>query len=758
MKTVNKGIRKLDAMALVTGKPVYTDDIAPKNCLVVKVLRSPHAYAQILNINKDLALKVPGIECIFTYQDVPDNRFTMAGQSYSELSPYDRLILDEYVRYVGDPVAIVAGINEKVVNKALKLLKVEYKVLEPVLNFEDAIDNPSVIHTEDNYHTNFEMGNEASRNICCSGNSESGDVNKEFEKCDVIIDEVYHTKANNQAMMETFRTYTYMDHNHRLNIVSSTQVPFHVRRIAARALDVPKARIRVVKPRIGGGFGAKQTIVSEIFPAFVTLKTGKPAKMIFDRYESFSASTSRHEMKIRVRIGSDKEGNIKAIHVYTLSNTGAYGEHGPTTVGLTGHKTIPLYNKAEAYKFEYHVVYTNTMSAGAFRGYGATQGTFAVESAINQLAAELKMDPIELRFKNMLEVGEVMPAYHGETLTSCTLKNCLEKGKELIQWDKKYPCQYVSDTKVRAVGAAMTMQGSGIAGIDIASVEIKLNDDGFYTLMIGATDMGTGCDTILGQMAAECLACEMDKIIVQGVDTDQSPYDTGSYASSTTYVTGMAVIKACENLKGQIIQEASKIMKADVESLKFDGFKIYNPEKSITLDRLAQELVVGDGNCLMANASHSSPVSPPPFMAGFVEIELDLETGKIDIVNYIGVVDCGTPINPNLARIQTEGGIVQGIGMAVYEDITYTPSGKMRNNSFMQYKIPSRLDVGHVRVEFESSYEPSGPFGAKSIGEVVINTPSPAIAHAIYNACGVHMRTLPMTAEKILMEKMKNED
>ncbi|MCG8484916.1 MAG: molybdopterin-dependent oxidoreductase [Clostridia bacterium] len=758
MKTVNKGIRKLDAMALVTGKPVYTDDIAPKNCLVVKVLRSPHAYAQILNINKDLALKVPGIECIFTYQDVPDNRFTMAGQSYSELSPYDRLILDEYVRYVGDPVAIVAGINEKVVNKALKLLKVEYKVLEPVLNFEDAIDNPSVIHTEDNYHINFEMGNEVNRNICCSGNSESGDVHKEFEKCDVIIDEVYHTKANNQAMMETFRTYTYMDHNHRLNIVSSTQVPFHVRRIAARALDMPKARIRVVKPRIGGGFGAKQTIVSEIFPAFVTLKTGKPAKMIFDRYESFSASTSRHEMKIRVRIGSDKEGNIKAIHVYTLSNTGAYGEHGPTTVGLTGHKTIPLYNKAEAYKFEYHVVYTNTMSAGAFRGYGATQGTFAVESAINQLAAELKMDPIELRFKNMLEVGEVMPAYHGETLTSCTLKNCLEKGKELIQWDKKYPCQYVSDTKVRAVGAAMTMQGSGIAGIDIASVEIKLNDDGFYTLMIGATDMGTGCDTILGQMAAECLACEMDKIIVQGVDTDQSPYDTGSYASSTTYVTGTAVIKACENLKGQIIQEASKIMKVDVESLKFDGFKIYNPEKSITLDRLAQELVVGDGNCLMANASHSSPVSPPPFMAGFVEIELDLETGKTDIVNFVGVVDCGTPINPNLARIQTEGGIVQGIGMAVYEDITYTPSGKMRNNSFMQYKIPSRLDVGHVRVEFESSYEPSGPFGAKSIGEVVINTPSPAIAHAIYNACGVHMRTLPITAEKILMEKMKNED
>lgn len=758
MKIVNKPIRKLDAMALVTGKPVYTDDIAPKNCLIVKVLRSPHAYARIKSINTELALKVPGVECIITYKDVPNNRFTMAGQSYSELSPYDRLILDEYVRYVGDPVAIVAGVNEKVVNKAIKLIKVEYEVLKPILDMEEAIDNSTIIHTEDNYHINFDIGNEVERNICCSGIFESGHVDEEFEKCDVVLDEVFHTKANNQAMMETFRTYTYLDYNHRLNVVSSTQVPFHVRRIIARALDIPKASVRIIKPRIGGGFGAKQTIVSEIFPAVVTLRTGKPAKMIFDRYETFSASTSRHEMKIRVRMGSDKEGNIKAIHVYTLSNTGAYGEHGPTTVGLTGHKTLPLYNKAKAYKFDYHVVYTNTMSAGAFRGYGATQGTFAVESVINQLAKELNMDPIELRMKNMVEVGEVMTAYYGETLTSCTLKDCLQRGKELIKWEEKYPCKYISDTKVRSVGVAMTMQGSGIAGIDIASVEIKLNDDGYYTLLIGATDMGTGCDTILGQMAAECLECDMDKITVMGVDTDQSPYDTGSYASSTTYVTGMAVIKACEKLREQILQEASKLLKVEIETLEFDGVRIFNEKECITLDKLAQELVVGDGNCLIASASHSSPVSPPPFMAGFAEIELDLETGKTDIIDFVGVVDCGTPINPNLARLQTEGGIAQGIGMALYEDITYTKRGKMRNDSFMQYKIPSRLDVGNIRVEFESSYEPTGPFGAKSIGEVVINTPSPAIAHAVYNASGVYIKSLPITAEKILMEKMKNED
>lgn len=757
MKVVNQGIAKLDAKALVTGKPVYTDDIAPKNCLIVKVLRSPHAYARIRSIKTDNALKVPGIECVLTYKDVPKNRFTMAGQSYPEPSPYDRLILDEYVRYVGDPVAIVAGDNEKAINKALKLIKVEYEVFKPVLDLEEAIDNSTVIHTEDDYQVNFDIGNDVKRNICCSGAFESGNVDEEFEKCDVIVDEVYHTKANNQAMMETFVTYTHMDYNGRLNIVSSTQIPFHVRRILARALDIPKTKVRVIKPRIGGGFGAKQTVVSEIFPAIVTMKTGKPAKIIFDRYETFSASTSRHEMKIRVKVGADRDGNIKAIHLYTLSNTGAYGEHGPTTVGLSGHKTMPLYNKANAFKFDFHVVYTNTMSAGAFRGYGATQGTFALESAVNELAAKLGMDPIEIRQKNMPEEGDVLTAYHGETLRSCSLNNCLNRGKELIKWDEKYPYKRISDSKVRAVGVAITMQGSGIAGLDIASVQIKLNDDGFYTLLIGATDMGTGCDTILGQIAAECLECDMDKIVVNGVDTDQSPYDTGSYASSTTYVTGMSVMKACEKLKEQMIAEASKIMKVEADTLEFDGQKIYNKEKSITLDRLAQELVVGDGNCLMASASHSSPYSPPPFMAGFAEIELDIETGKTDIVDYVGVVDCGTTINPNLARIQTEGGIAQGIGMALYEDITYTASGKMKNNSFMQYKIPSRLDVGNIRVEFESSYEPTGPFGAKSIGEVVINTPSPAIAHAIYNASGVNVRTLPMTAEKILLGRIKSK-
>ncbi|MGL4738492.1 MAG: xanthine dehydrogenase family protein molybdopterin-binding subunit [Cellulosilyticaceae bacterium] len=760
MKVVNTPIEKLDAKALLAGKPVYTDDIAPENALIVKVLRSPHAYAEVVSVNKSIAMKVPGIECILTHEDMPKHRFTMAGQSYPEPSPYDRYIIDQYVRYVGDPVAIVAGTDEKAVNRALKLIKVQYEVLEPVLDFEKALDHPVVVHSEEDYHVNFDIGNDVKRNLCASGTFEDGDLEEAFAKSDVIIEEVYHTKANAQAMMETFRTYTYLDHNDRLVIVSATQIPFHVRRILAKALGVPKSKVRVIKPRIGGGFGAKQTVVSEVFPAIVTMITGKPAKMIFSRTETFMASTSRHEMKIKVKVGADKAGNILGIQMYTLSNTGAYGEHGPTTVGLSGHKTMSLYNKAKAYRFDYDVVYSNTMSAGAFRGYGATQGSFALESAVNELAYKLGMDPVAIRLQNMLETGECLTAYYGEQLESCTLRECLETGKQMIGWDEKYPAREVAPGKVRSVGMSMTMQGSGISSIDIASVQIKLNDDGFYTLLIGAADMGTGCDTILAQMAAECLECEVDKIVVNGVDTDQSPYDTGSYASSTTYVTGMSVIKACEKLKELIVSEAARMLGKSAEYMVFEGDRIYDEEsgEAIALEQVAYNSVVGENECLVANASHSSPVSPPPFMVGFAEIELDKGTGQIELIDYVGVVDCGTVINPRLATIQAEGGIAQGIGMALYEDITYNQVGKMVNNNFMQYKIPTRLDVGRIRVAFESSYEPTGPFGAKSIGEVVINTPCPALAHAVFNASGVNVRTLPITAEKIMLGMMGIED
>lgn len=440
-------------------------------------------------------------------------------------------------------------------NRALKLIKAEYEILEPILDFEKSKDNSILIHPEDNYSGHAELGTDAKRNLCASGCSEDGDVEKVLSECEYVIDETYHTKAVNQAMMEPFGAFTTMDIYGRVKIVSSTQIPFHVRRIVSHALNVSKSKVRVVKPRIGGGFGAKQTAVCEIYPAFVTFMTKKPAKLIFSREECFINGSPRHEMEMHVRLGADKTGKIRAIDLYTLSNTGAYGEHGPTTVGLSATKSLSLYRDIEAHKFSYDVVYTNVMSSGAYRGYGATQGIFAIESAVNELAHKMNMDPTKIREINMVREGDKLTHYYGETTVACALDRCVDRVKEMIGWDEKYPYRVVGPNKVRSVGMAMAMQGSGITNVDVGTVQIRLNDDGFYTLMIGCSDMGTGCDTILSQMAADCLGCDMDKIVTHGVDTDQSPYDSGSYASSTTYVTGMAVVKACEKLKGRIMEQ-----------------------------------------------------------------------------------------------------------------------------------------------------------------------------------------------------------
>ena len=759
MKYVNKPVPKTDAMSLVTGKPVYTDDLAPSDCLIVKILRSPHANAWVEEIKTEAAKKIEGIACVLTYEDVSHKRFTLAGQTAPEISPWDRYIIDKHVRFVGDPVAIVAGETEEAVDKALKRIKVKYRVEEAVLDIHTAKDNPILVHPEDDWYMPIPAGGDNKRNLCSSNVEEVGDVDAMLEKCAYTVDQVYHTKANQQTMMETFRTYCYMDHFQRLTVVSSTQIPFHIRRIVGNALNIPSSKVRVIKPRIGGGFGAKQSSVSEVFPALVTWVTGRPSKIVFSRKESMIASSPRHEMEVHIRMGADENGIVKAIDLYTLSNTGAYGEHGPTTVGLSGHKSIALYRHTEAYRFAYDVVYTNMQAAGAYRGYGATQGIFAVESAADELAHKMGMDPVKFRELNMPMEGEALPGYPDVPINgSCTMDKCLARAKEMIGWDEKYPFRDMGNGKVRGVGIAMAMQGSSIAGIDVGGADIKLNEDGSYTLALGCSDMGTGCDTILAQMAADCLDTDMKNIVVFSVDTDISPYDSGSYASSTTYATGNAVIQACGELRKRIHAFGAQMLGVSEEESDFDGEKVRTEDgKEVTLQQIAGKATCGVCSELQVVKEYSSPISPPPFMAGAAEVEIDKETGQIDVIDYVGVIDCGTPINPNLARVQAEGGIGQGIGMVLYEDVQYTDKGKIRNNSFMQYKIPNRLDIPKVRIEFESSYEKTGPFGAKSIGELVIDTPCPAIANAVYNATGVRVRELPITPEKVAMGILEQE-
>jgi len=767
MKTINHKTPSVDGKGIMMGRPAFTDDLAEPNSLIVKVLRSPHAFARITKIDTSRARALTGVEIVLTYHDVPRNSFTRAGQGYPEPSPHDKFILDEYVRYVGDEVACVAATSEVIAEKALKLIEVEYEVLEPVLDFESAYQNKNVIHPEDGIREMFPIGFDPKKNVAASYEMHIGDVEQILSKCDVVVDETFYTQAQAHAMLEPHTANARLDYHNRLVMYSSTQTPFHMRRIISQTLELPISKIRLIKPRVGGGFGGKQAMHCEFFVALVTLRTKKPSKMVYTRQEVFESSYTRHPMRIQMRLGAMRDGTLKAIDCHSLSDTGAYGEHALTVFMITGSKVLPLYNKVDAVRFDGRVVYTNHVSAGAFRGYGAIQGNFALESAIDILASKLKMDPLELRRNNMMEEGETSPifAIMGEgtagtamNMDSCKLRYCLDRGAELIGWKDKYPRVQVGPHKVRSVGMAIAMQGSGIPYIDMASATIKLNDDGFYNLMVGATDIGQGSDTVLTQIAAETLMIGVDKVIIYSSDTDLTPFDTGAYASSTTYVSGNAVLKAAKSMKRMLIEEAAHFLEVPVGDIDFDGLKFTAGDKAITLSDMSNKLYYNENqHQLSATESYVGHKSPPPFMAGYVEIELDTETGEYAVLDYVSVVDCGTTLNPMLARGQVEGGIVQGIGMACFEDVKYGTRGKLTSNSFLYYKIPTMLDVKKLTTEFAESYEESGPYGAKSVGEIGIDTPPAAIANAVANAVGVRIAKLPVTPEKIFRGMMLNK-
>lgn len=752
---INKAVKKVDSGALLRGEGVYTDDLVMHtDVLIIKLLRSPHAFARIKNIDTTRAKKVEDVVEIYTYKDVPNIRYSESGESYPDPTPYDRMLLEPVVRYVGDEVAIVVAENEQAADKALKLIEVEYQVFEPVLDLTKAEGNSSIIHSDEDIFCPFDFGYDNKKNIVSKFELGKGDVKKEFENSDVIIERNYHTQAQAHCMMETHRAYAYMDANGRIVVISSNQSAYHMRRQTARALGLPVSKLRFIKPRIGGGFGGKNVALAEPYAAFVTWKTKRPSKIIYTRKETFEASCTRHEMYFTAKIGSDKDGNIKAIDIKSINNTGAYGANGPVVTMEAAQNVLPIYNEVPAIKYSGKTVYTNMVSAGPLRGYGATQGTFVMDSLINELGNELGMDPVEIKLKNTIRKGAeggILKA----PIKSLNIEKCINRGKELIGWDEKYPRKKIGNHKVRAVGMSLAIHGSGIANIDAASVIIRMVEDGSYLLLTGSSDIGTGSDTVLAQIVAESLNTTMDKVVVYSGDTDACPYDTGAYASCTTYLTGNATVRACEELKEKILKRAEEKLNMPYSALELLEDRVIHkedPNHFVLLSTLGQEAIVGpNSQVLMANTTYGMTESPRPFIVGFVEIELDKLTGEVKVINYVSVVDCGTVINPNLARIQVEGGITQGIGIALYEDVIYSKGGKLLTDSFLQYNIPMKKDIGNIIVEFEPDYEPTGPFGAKSIGEVVIHTPAPAIANAVYNAVGVYIRDLPITSEKVYM-------
>ena len=763
---IGKNIGKIDAMALATGQPLFTDDISFPNILHIKILYSPHAHAIIEDIDTSEAEKIPRVKLILTYKNTPQVLHTTAGQGWPEPSPYDTCMFNKKVRYIGDRVAAVAAETEEIAYEALKHIKVNYKKLPAVFDPEKAMkEGAPVIHDEEGISGVYNP----KRNIVSHIEVKAGDIEKGFEESDVVVEDTFEMQYAQHCPIEPHATITYLDEYGRLVIRTSTQVPFHVRRIVAQVLEIPVQNIRVIKPRIGGGFGVKQEIILEEISAFVTLKTSRPARLVYTREEEFVSSRTRHPMKVTVKIGAKKNGIFNAIKMYALSNNGAYGTHGLTVTSNTGSKTLPLYNKAPNIEFIADVAYTNLPVAGAYRGYGATQGYAALEQVVDEIAEKLGMDPAEIRKINHIKAGETSPIFKAlgegregvtQYIQSEATDKLLELGTKEIGWYKKIRKPAKEATKVRGIGMALLMQGSGIPLIDMGAATIKLNEDGSFNVLYGGTDIGTGLDTVVAQIVSETLGVKPEQIIVYAADTDITPFDKGAYASSGTFISGGAVYNTALKVREQILEVTKEIF-GEFDTKDFilkDGFVISEKSgKKVSLSEIAyQTLYLKKQQQIMATNSFVSDSSPPPFAAHFVEIEVDKETGIITPIKYVAAVDCGVAINPELAKGQIIGSIVNGIGYALTEEYKFSQTGKLINSNFMEYRIPSSRDIPDIKTILVETYEPKGPYGAKSVAEININGPIPAIGNALYNALGIRIHKLPYTPEKVL-EALKNK-
>lgn len=752
MKTIGKKTIRVDGQSLVRGKAVFADDIQINNLLYIKILHSTIAHAKIKNINTAKAMTIDGVAAVYTYKDFRKHYYTTAGQGYPEPSPRDYLILDDTVRFVGDNVAFVVAESIEIAEKAIEAIKVNYDPLPA--NFDDtkAMDSPQIHPSEGPTGIH-----DVKRNIAANLRAEVGNTKKALAKADFVFSKEYSTPYVQQAHIEPHITLTWLDENGRLVIRTATQVPFHVRRIVAEVLDFPIRKIRVIKPRVGGAFGGKQEIMTEEICAAVTLKTGRPARIEYTREEEFYAARSRHPQKVKFTLGLNKEHQFHAIEMDILENCGAYGPHALTVMSVTAQKALSLY-RCPNIKLEANAVYTNLPIAGAYRGYGAPQGFFPLESIIDEIAIELNIDPIELRKKNHVQVGEDIPIGKiiGEggdgfpvIVRSMGLTECLEEGKKLIGWDK-IKSQKQSGFIRRGVGVAAAGQGSGIPGIDMGAAFIKMNEDASFNLLIGATDLGTGSDTALAQIAAETLEVSVDSIIVYSSDTDFTPFDKGAYASSTTYISGTAVKKAAEKVKTQILDIGQRILgvkKAEIRA----GWVIAESGKKISYADICTKAFYSDEQQqIMAGASHMSYDSPSPYNATFADVSVDTETGIVRVNKIVSVTDAGQIINPQMSEGQVEGAIPQSLGMALTEFMIFDDKGAPINTDFNNYHIYTAIDMPEIVAKFVNTHEPTGPFGAKAVAEIPINGPAPAVANAIFNAIGVRIRNLPITPEKVL--------
>ncbi|MCI0554718.1 MAG: molybdopterin-dependent oxidoreductase [Anaerolineae bacterium] len=777
-QTVGKPEKKVDAVKLVQGKPAFTADIDIRGMLYARVLRSPHAHARIKKIDTTKAKELNGVAVVLTWEDIPRVVYSTAGQSDPIPGPLDSFSLDHKVRFVGDRVAFVAAESPEIAEKALGLIDVEYEILDAILDSRQAMNPGAIrIHDEPEF-VNFADSN-PEKNLAAHIRIDIGDVEKGFAEADEIFEAEYEVPKVQQAHIEPHVCVTYWDEDDRLVIRTSTQVPFHVRRMLAPVLNLPVKRIRVIKPRIGGGFGGKQEVLMEDVPAHLTIATKRPVIYEYTREEEFTGARSRHPMKIKMKTGVKRDGTITANSMYALSDTGAYGCHALTVTGNTGHKAMALYvgdgeyRQSPNIRFYADVVYTNTPPAGAFRGYGVPQGYWPVERHMEKIARALNLDPIDFRLKNTIRPGEYHPfstAWNEgreprpEIVHTVGLEQCVAQGRAAIAWDDKYGNESwrrdgIPPNERKGIGVAMVMQGTAIPYLDMGGASIKMNDDGSFNLLVGATDLGTGSDTVLAQMAAEVLGVPIEDMITYSSDTDFTPFDKGAYASSTTYISGTAAVKAAEIVAERIKVRAAMMLKLDRhEDIKLANRMAIAPDgQTVSLSEIALNALHKENQeQIMGVASYVSPVSPPPFAAQFAEVTVDMETGAVTVDKLVMAVDSGVIVNPLTASGQIEGGMTQALGYAVCEEMRYDEKGDAIERDLDRYHIFRADEMPALETIFVETFEPSHPFGVKAVAEIPMDGVAPAVGNAILDAVGVNVDENPTTPERV-WRALKNQ-
>ncbi len=773
---VGKPEKKVDAIKLVQGKPAFTADLDMRGMLVAKVLHSPVAHARIKHIDTSRAKALEGVAAVLTWKDIPRVIYSTAGQSDPIPGPLDAFSLDHKVRFVGDRVAFVAAETEQIAEQALKLIDVEYENLPAVFDPGESMKpHAPRIHDEMEYGS-FDKSDPA-KNLAAQIRIDIGSVEKGFAEADQIFENDYEVPKVQQAHIEPHVVVTYWDEDDRLVVRTSTQVPFHARRILAPILQLPVKRIRVIKPRIGGGFGGKQEVLIEDVAAHLTIATRRPVRYEYTREEEFIASRARHPMRLHIKTGVKMDGTITANEMIVLTNTGAYGCHALTVTGNTGHKAMALYvgdgeyRKSPNIRFYADIVYTNTPPSGAYRGYGVPQGYWAVERQMEKIARTLGLDPIEFRLKNAVRAGELHPFSTAwsegrepvpEIIHTVGLEECVRQAKAAIGWDSKYnnPDWHLVPGKPylrKGVGVAMVMQGTAIPYLDMGGASIKMNDDGSFNLLVGATDLGTGSDTVLGQMAAETLGVPLEDMLVYSSDTDFTPFDKGAYASSTTYISGAAVVKAARIVAERIrIRAATMIaentgIKVEPEEILLRDQKATAPSgEYVTLAEVAiNALHRTNQEQIMGVASYMSPVSPPPFAAQFAEVTVDTDTGQVTVNKLVMAVDSGVIVNPITASGQIEGGMTQALGYAVSEEMKYDEYGVAREKDLVDYHIFRANEMPELETIFVETFEPSHPYGVKAVAEIPMDGVAPAVGNAVVDACGAEVDQNPITPERV---------